>query len=113
MQIQDMSSPQHSNTERLFWYSGQLSQMRFLIPEQILQYEDYKKDTESEYEDYEISDDSYGFAEREGAETWNGEVNHKANSVGTLHQVSGHILKCLCQEMSNNPYPFICFSSPG
>ena len=85
--------------------------MRFLAPEQILQYEDYKNGTE--YEDYEISDEGYGFAEREGAETWNGEVNHKANSEGTLHQMSGHILKCLCQEMSNKPYPFICFSSPG
>lgn len=53
--------------------------MEFSIPQHILEYEDYKNDTESEYEEYEIYD-GYDFAERERAETWNGEVNLKVNS---------------------------------
>lgn len=113
MQIQEMSSPQRSNADRLFWYSLHLSRAEFFIPEQILEYEDYKNGTESEYEEYEIYEDSFDFAERDRAETWNGEVSLKVNSVHEIHQVSGHILNCLCQVISNNPYLFICFSSSG
>lgn len=42
---------------------------------QILEYTDYKNDTELDYEGEEIYDDAFGFAERERAETWGGEVN--------------------------------------
>lgn len=48
------------------------------IPEQILEYEDLKNHTE--YEEYEIYEDDFEFAERERAETWDGEVNLKVNS---------------------------------
>lgn len=51
--------------------------MPFCILEQILEYGDFKNETEAEYEEYEIYDDGYGFAERERAETWDGEVISK------------------------------------
>lgn len=52
--------------------------MKFFIPEQILEYEHHKNDSESDYEEYEIYDDSFDFAERDKAQTWNGEVNRKS-----------------------------------
>lgn len=71
------------NTKRLFWYAPHLNGISFFfhsISIQILEYEDYKNDTESEYEEYELYEDSFEFAERERAETWDGEVNLKVNS---------------------------------
>lgn len=51
-----------------------------LFPQQTLEYEDIKNDTQAEYEEYEIYEDGFGFAEREQAETWDGEVNPKVKS---------------------------------
>ncbi|KAG8006874.1 Collagen alpha-1(XI) chain, partial [Nibea albiflora] len=45
---------------------------------EILEYEDYKNDTQSEYEEYEIYEDGFEFAERERAGTWNGEASLRA-----------------------------------
>uniref|UniRef100_A0A668AYK6 Collagen, type V, alpha 3a n=1 Tax=Myripristis murdjan TaxID=586833 RepID=A0A668AYK6_9TELE len=42
---------------------------------EVLEYGDFKNETESEYEEYEIYDDGFGFAERERAETWDGEAS--------------------------------------
>lgn len=41
----------------------------------MLEYEDFRNDTELEYEEYEIIEDDFNFAERERAETLNVEVN--------------------------------------
>ena len=41
----------------------------------MLEYEDLKNATSSEYEEYEIYEDAYSFAERDLAQTWDGEVN--------------------------------------
>lgn len=90
-----MSSPQCSNTGRVFWYSLHLSWMEssfLFVPEQILEYEDAKNDTQ--YEEYEEYKDSFDFAERDRAETWNREVNLGVNSH-KVHQVSGRIVNCL------------------
>lgn len=51
--------------------------MEFFTPYQTLEYEDFKNNTGSEYEEYEMYEDGYEFAERERAETWHGEVNLK------------------------------------
>lgn len=56
-------------------HSLQVLLMGICVHQQILEYEDYKNDTESYYEEYEIYEDSYDFAEREGAQTWDGQVN--------------------------------------
>ena len=46
-----------------------------LTASQVIEYEDVRNETEEqEYEEYEIYDDGYGFAERESAGTWDGEV---------------------------------------
>lgn len=113
MQIQEMSSPQCSNTERLFWYSLHLSRIEFFIPEQILEYEDHKNDSESDYEEYEMYEDSFDFAERDRAQTWNGEVNRKSelNTYNTSSEWSH--LKLPVSSDSNSPYLFIWFSSSG
>lgn len=50
----------------------------FTISEQILDYDDFKNDTT--YEEYELYEDGFGFAEREGAETWDGEVKGTTSS---------------------------------
>lgn len=84
--------------------------MESFIPEQILEYEDAKNDTV--YEEYEEYKDSFEFAERDRAETWNGEVNLGVNSH-KIHQVSGGIINCLCEVSPNKPYLFICLSSSG
>lgn len=54
--------------------------MELFIHSQILEYEDYKNNTESDYEEYETYEDGYDFAERERAETWDREVNLNVNS---------------------------------
>lgn len=46
-----------------------------LALQQIIEYEDFRNDTELEYEEYEIFEDDFDFAERERAETLNVEVN--------------------------------------
>lgn len=45
----------------------------FPLPAQTLEFEDYKNDTQ--YEEYEEYQDHFEFAERDGGETWAGEVN--------------------------------------
>uniref|UniRef100_A0A3Q3S7N0 Collagen, type V, alpha 3a n=1 Tax=Mastacembelus armatus TaxID=205130 RepID=A0A3Q3S7N0_9TELE len=42
---------------------------------EVLEYEDNKNDTDTEYEEYETYDDGFDFAERERAQVWDGEVN--------------------------------------
>lgn len=91
MQMQDMSSPQCSSTKRLFWYSLHMSQIVFLVPEQIPENEDQRNVTESEYEEYEMYEDSFDFAERERAETWSGEVHSTGNSIQSLLSVSNNV----------------------
>lgn len=54
--------------------------MEFFTLYQTLEYEDFKNETGSEYEEYEIYDNGYDFAERERAQTWDGEVNLKVIS---------------------------------
>lgn len=76
----------------------------FYIYGQILEYEDYKNETEPEYEEYEIYEDGYGFAEREGAETWDGEVNQSP----TWPQNRITIKICFLFD-----YLLICLSSSG
>ena len=42
---------------------------------QIIEYDDLKNDSQLlEYEEYAVYDDHFGPAEREGAQTWGGEV---------------------------------------
>uniref|UniRef100_A0A8C5HEZ4 Collagen, type V, alpha 3a n=1 Tax=Gouania willdenowi TaxID=441366 RepID=A0A8C5HEZ4_GOUWI len=41
---------------------------------EILEYDDFTNDTEAQYEEYEIYDDTFSFAERQKPETWAGEV---------------------------------------
>lgn len=108
-----MSSPQYSNAERLFLYSLHLSWVEFFIPVQILEYEDQNNDSESDYEEYEIYEDSFDFAERDKAQTWNGEVNRKSelNTHNTSSEWS--YLKLPVSSDSNSPYLFIWFSSSG
>ena len=46
-----------------------------LMTSQVIEYDDIRNETDQvEYEEYEIYDDGYGFAERESAGTWDGEV---------------------------------------
>ncbi|CAB1341835.1 unnamed protein product [Coregonus sp. 'balchen'] len=46
---------------------------------EIVEYEDISNETENqEYEEYETYEDGYGFAEREGADTWDGEASVRA-----------------------------------
>lgn len=49
-----------------------LSQMEPSLPVQTLEFEDYKNDTQ--YEEYEEYEDHFEFAERDRAQTWDGEV---------------------------------------
>ncbi|CDQ83809.1 unnamed protein product [Oncorhynchus mykiss] len=43
---------------------------------EAVEYEDISNETENqEYEEYETYEDGYGFAEREGADTWDGEAS--------------------------------------
>lgn len=52
--------------------------MEFFILSQLAQYEDYKNDTE--YEEYEAYTDGFEFAERDSADTWDGQVTLIRNS---------------------------------
>lgn len=42
------------------------------LPVQTLEFDDYKNDTQ--YEEYEEYEDHFEFAERDRAQTWDGEV---------------------------------------
>lgn len=46
--------------------------MELPVPAQTLEFDDYKNDTQ--YEEYEEYEDNFKFAERDRAETWDGEV---------------------------------------
>ena len=62
--------------------------MLLLTPQQFLEYEDLKNDTGLEYEEYEIYEDDFEFAERERAETMN-------VGVSLLHQCHCHFFRLL------------------
>lgn len=52
------------------------------VDSQAVEYEDISNETENqEYEEYETYEDGYGFAEREGEDTWDGEVELINHSV--------------------------------
>lgn len=76
--------------------------MQLVVPLQILDYEASKNDTE--YEEYETYEDGFEFAEREKADTWDGEVNLT---------VLSHIKWSRRPLISNNPRVSICFSHSG
>lgn len=98
MQTQEVLLSENRETERLNWYS--LSDFWL---QQILDYEEFNNDTELEYEEYEIYEDDFDFAERERAETLNVEVN--------LNR--GCVLSCLCQVILGYTHLFMRFSTSG
>lgn len=62
------------------------------LPAQALEFEDYKNDTQ--YEEYEEYEDNFKFAERDRADTWDGEVilprdlNHSVSNDSLTHTES-------------------------
>lgn len=86
IQTQEVLLSQSRKAERFNWYS-----LPCVWLQQLLDYEEFNNDTEVEYEEYEIYEDDFDFAERERAETLNVEVN----------LIRGYVLSCLCQVISD------------
>uniref|UniRef100_A0A8C7MWA7 Collagen, type V, alpha 3a n=1 Tax=Oncorhynchus kisutch TaxID=8019 RepID=A0A8C7MWA7_ONCKI len=85
---------------------------------EAVEYEDISNETENqEYEEYEMYEDGYGFAEREGADTWDGEVGLINQSVQLPHTVMTKILlpRSLSPSLSPSLSLSLCLSQgpPG
>lgn len=73
-----MSSPQYGSLMGSFYYSIHLTYIKLFVPTQ-LEYEDPVNGTD--YEEYEIDEDSFDSARRERPETWKREVDIQMTSV--------------------------------
>lgn len=72
----------------------------FLTFQQLLEYEDFLNDTQ--YEEYEIYEDDFDFAERERAETLHVEVN-------LVLKLGSHVISSFFQVISENLFPSFFF----
>lgn len=70
-------------------------------PVQTLEFEDYKNDTQ--YEEYEEYEDHFEFAERDGAQTWDGEVIPALRSECYWQTTERFITVCVCSSASRGP----------
>jgi len=71
MLIHEMPSLHNKNT----YFGIHSFTKQFLTFQQFLEYEELKNDSVSEYEEYEMYEDDFDFAERERAETFDFGVN--------------------------------------